>query len=344
MELISPRHIYCICPDTQTPLGGVRKIYNQVDILRDLGYNAFVLHAVLGFRCNWFQANTRIAYLVKTEDPIQTMDANGEISFLPPFGEGDILVIPDIHVEVVVPRLAEWNVRGVIFNQSPYLTFPSFPSLPITPYSASVDEDLQPLYLSERVLGTIVISKYSKQFLKSTYSNLAVYHVHCSINKKLFQYRLDKKKQIAYMPSKNPEASKNIITIIRERKRLKDWTFYPIENVPESQVAEIMKESALFLNFSYLEGFGLPPAEAMACGCVVIGYHGNGGREFFKRPYAHPIEAGDIVHFALTVEKIALEYDQHKAEGKLASDYILKQYSQEREREDFKLAWKALLT
>jgi hypothetical protein len=38
----------------------------------------------------------------------------------------------------------------------------------------------------------------------------------------------------------------------------------------------------LFVNLDYQEGFGLPSAEAMASACTVIGYHGMGGKEFYR--------------------------------------------------------------
>ena len=38
----------------------------------------------------------------------------------------------------------------------------------------------------------------------------------------------------------------------------------------------------IFLSFGHPEGFGLPLAEAAACGCYLIGYSGLGGREIFK--------------------------------------------------------------
>jgi hypothetical protein len=33
-----------------------------------------------------------------------------------------------------------------------------------------------------------------------------------------------------------------------------------------------------------VRGFRFPPAEAMLCGCVVVGYHGKGGQEYFFSP------------------------------------------------------------
>jgi hypothetical protein len=55
-------NIYILCPDTQQPIGGVKIIYQQIDILNQLGYNAFVLHTEKDFRCNWFNNTTAIAY------------------------------------------------------------------------------------------------------------------------------------------------------------------------------------------------------------------------------------------------------------------------------------------
>ena len=49
-----------------------------------------------------------------------------------------------------------------------------------------------------------------------------------------------------------------------------------------------MQESLLFLSFGFPEGFGLPVAEAFACGCAVIGYDGLGGRELFKYASQYP--------------------------------------------------------
>ena len=34
------------------------------------------------------------------------------------------------------------------------------------------------------------------------------------------------------------------------------------------------------LSCGHPEGFGLPLAEAIACGCLVVGYHGLAGRDF----------------------------------------------------------------
>ena len=55
--------IYYLCPDTNKPRGGVKVIYEHVDILNGAGFSACVLHQKKGFRCNWFDNLTTVSYL-----------------------------------------------------------------------------------------------------------------------------------------------------------------------------------------------------------------------------------------------------------------------------------------
>ena len=96
-----------------------------------------------------------------------------------------------------------------------------------------------------------------------------------------------------------------------------------------------MRESAVFLSFGHPEGFSLPPAEAMACGCVVIGYHGRGGREYFRPEFSYPIAMGDVVRYAETVEGLLTEFQQSpervQTMGRRASEFILSYCTLEQE-------------
>ena len=85
----------------------------------------------------------------------------------------------------------------------------------------------------------------------------------------------------------------------------------------------------------------------MACGCIVIGYHGMGGKEFFKPEFSFPIEVGDIIGFAKTVESVIKEYENNaitlQAKTKIAADYILHKYSLAREEYDIINTWEKIL-
>ena len=75
-----------------------------------------------------------------------------------------------------------------------------------------------------------------------------------------------------------------------------------MQGLTHAQVAERLRASRIYLAFTHQEGFGLPAAEAMACGNYVIGNHGQAGREFFDSAFSMPIETGNMLGFARAVE------------------------------------------
>lgn len=54
------------------------------------------------------------------------------------------------------------------------------------------------------------------------------------------------------------------------------------QGVPHRQVLHELSKHRYFLWLSPAEGFGLPPLEAMMCGCAVVGFHANGGLAYFE--------------------------------------------------------------
>jgi glycosyltransferase involved in cell wall biosynthesis len=115
----------------------------------------------------------------------------------------------------------------------------------------------------------------------------------------------------------------------------------------EAEVAAGMRDSLIYLSFSNQEGFSLSAMEAMACGCVVVGYHGIAASEYFKEEFCYPINSDDIINYAKTVEAVIKEYSENStrilAKGRKASEFILKTYSLEREANDVVNFWRGIL-
>ncbi len=63
------------------------------------------------------------------------------------------------------------------------------------------------------------------------------------------------------------------------KKILPAWIDY-MENASEKELVGIYSEAKIFISSSLMEGFALPPAEAMACGCAVAATDSGGIREF----------------------------------------------------------------
>ncbi len=291
--------IYFLCPDYTPPAGGIRKIYRYVDILNAAGTPACVLHQASPFRCDWFDNDTMIRYM-------------GEVTPR----HHDLLVIPEIFGPHAM-RLSP-GVPRVILNQNAYNTFVPYPESYTGPYA------------HEEAKGIIVVSEDNANYLRLAFPDVPVHRIVYAIDPDRYHYDpAVKKRQLAYMPRKNREDATQVLHILRARGL--DLPIVPIDGASEEDAARILRESAYFLSFGHPEGFGLPPAEAMACGCVVIGYHGNGGREFLRPPYAHPVETGDIVAYVCAVEQVLRQDPAGQAQR--AADYIHQHYTVEKERE-----------
>ena len=91
----------------------------------------------------------------------------------------------------------------------------------------------------------------------------------------------------------------------------------------------------------------MPPMEALASGCIVIGYHGGGGREYFKPEFSYPVEIGDFVGFSKAVEDALALFRKDPAaflqKGQQAALFIRENYSREGEERDVVEFWKKLV-
>jgi glycosyltransferase involved in cell wall biosynthesis len=70
-----------------------------------------------------------------------------------------------------------------------------------------------------------------------------------------------------------------------------------LDKVDEATVAAMLSASSIFLSFSDFEGLPLPPLEAALAGNLVIGYTGQGAREYWEAPNFLEINQGDIQGF-----------------------------------------------
>jgi glycosyltransferase involved in cell wall biosynthesis len=60
---------------------------------------------------------------------------------------------------------------------------------------------------------------------------------------------------------------------------LPPWVRYH-QNPPQAMIRHLYNEAAVFMSPSWIEGWGLPPAEAMACGCAVVATDIDGHSEY----------------------------------------------------------------
>ena len=258
-------------PDTNIPVGGIRKIYEYADALRRGGYDAQVVHERRGFKgVDWFEHDVPV---VHRKDITPRPD--------------DVLVIPEVWGKCI-PRIAPGLLK-VVLSQNIYL---------------AADEH----FTHEEVAAIVVVAEHSRRFSATAYPGKRIERIHNGIDPAEF-YPRPKTKSVAFMPRKRRKQTELVLGALERRGALAGWTVTPIDAVSASETAKVLGEAHVFLSFSEREGFALPPLEAMASGCLVIGYDGQVGAECFQDRWCFPVQDDDMLGFVETAEQVLQRFD-----------------------------------
>lgn len=308
--------IYYVCPvNHQVPTGGVKKIYDHVDMLNESGFDAAVVQGVRGFRPSWFANETRVVS--------------------PPFtvSSADVLVFPEILGSILTSAVP--GAHRVSLNQAVYNTFVAVPE----------NESGHPYSVSANLLGAIVVSEDSRDYVRYGWPDVPVHWVRHGIDPNVWRAGSGpRRREIVYLPRKRHAVSRQVIGLMRERGVLAGWDVTALDGLEHREVAVILRRAALYLHVSDLEGFGMPVLEALSSGCHVMGFTGMGGRELFGADHAIRVPENDVLALAETLEQWLLDHGSGDVAPNLAgADFARREYPPHRERESLVAAWEALL-
>ena len=261
LEPVMNRRIIYLLDAAVAPAGGFAVIYKHVEILSEHGFNAFVGLARMP-DIDFYKSRAPI--LIHNDNIIAQ--------------KGDIYVIPE-PFQNYMEALKSAPCKKIMFCQNHYYL----------PFSGNYN-----LGFSEFSVDSVLISSQSiASYLGSVYGLKNLPLIPYSIDNKFFP-SANKLRQIAYMPRKLPDEAKFIqASFKRLFKEFQDIPWVSIHGVSTDIAAKILSESAFFLSLSHRESFGLPPLEAMASGCLVAGFHGDGGREYMHRNNGWWADPGD---------------------------------------------------
>ncbi|WP_229068343.1 glycosyltransferase [Actinoplanes sp. DH11] len=304
--------IYYLTPDEASPAGGIRVIYRHVDLLNAAGRAAAVLHDRPGFRVGWFANETRV---------VSARDVT--------LGTGDLLVVPEFYG----PGLGALpdGCRTVVFNQNAYQTFDRVPfgtTGPGAPYAGVGGLE-----------ALLTVSQDNAALLRHAFPGLPVHEARVVVDERLFHPGdAPAGRRIGFMPRRRAREQEQLLHILRNRGVLDGWELVPIDGLSEAQTAGVLRTCAVFLSFSEREGFGLPPAEAMASGAYVVGFTGLAGRDFFDPAYCAPVAEADLLAFAVAVEDALRRHREDPAAltaaGRAAAKQIHARYHEDGLRQD----------
>lgn len=157
---------------------------------------------------------------------------------------------------------------------------------------------------------------------------------------------VQRKLQIAYMPRKRANEAiyiKGLFKSLYPQYRQIEWV--AVENRTREQCAPILQESAIFIALSFTEGLGLPPLEAMAAGCLVAGFHGQGGIEYARKNNGFWVDEGDYDTFAAQIAR-AIETALNPEAFEIMQSSAIEtanQFSQPQFTKQLMTAWQSIL-
>lgn len=298
-----------LCPLASHPIGGVKVIYKHAEALKNAGFEAYIHHPEdHSFQCKWFDHN---------------VDFRTEKHFA---GPDDFIVIPEVWAPTLSKFCIDNHLRYAIFVQNGYYLNTS------TGHVRSEFSDLS--YVYERADLILSISDDTSKLLMLTFSKVdpkKIVRLLPSVSAR-FQPG-EKKNTISFMPRKLPWHADQVQFYLRESLP-KNWTMAPIDKKNEIETAEILATSSIFLSFCEQEGCPLPPLEAAFSGNVVVGYTGQGAKEYFAKPLFREIENGNFHDFAKAVLAAIVDVETgllHSHTFKNQFDVLRKNYSNESE-------------
>ncbi len=300
-------NFFYYCPAVKNPTGGVKVIYQHAQLLNEMGNNAWVIHPRSNFKCTWFEHNT----------PIWDK---------PSIASNDHLIVAEVDTLDLSRLLIKEQIRFSIFVQNGYGI-----SRGISTEAVKLVDEVY-----EKSQSILSISSDTSDVIATYFPNVAnkIIRVQPTVPSCLFSMGSwhEKENLITFMPRKNSDHAEMVLFGLQSWLP-SNWRIQPINKVSEKEVSNLLRKSKIFLSFSSFEGFGLPPLEAALSGNYVIGYHGNGGKEYWNPPVFQEIYPYDIKSFIKAIklrvtalEKTAIEYcgesiDFHSIIQKLTDTY-----------------------
>ena len=285
------------------PSGGAKIIYRHSDIINNLGIKDIkseVLHIKKSKISKFKMSIQKILKIQKIEPGWKFSDIcvaknykskwiNNSIRIRNTFDfdkKNDFIILPEIWAHFAEEFLIKKNIKYAIFVQNGYAMN----------YTSNKKKLISAYRNAEFILS---YSKDISQCVRAVFNTNPnkIIKTNISINS---GKKFNKKNVITYMPRKLLNHSNNLLFFLQPNLP-KNWIIKSIDQLNQEQTFDLLKESRIFLSFSDMEGLGMPPLEAAILGNKVIGYTGQGGNEYWKRPLFEKIESGNIMKFFKTI-------------------------------------------
>lgn len=243
---MAERIVYLSWPATEIA-GGIKLAFRHVEALREAGLEAVVATPGAAHP-SWFE----------TEAPLIDVSAVRR--------DDDVLVFPENH-HGMLKSFAQWENRKLVFCQNQFMVFRGLGG--------------QNDYADFGVTGIICGGHSAADFCRRRFPSQPIAIVPVFIDQNVFHFQSQKRLQIALTPRKRPLEAAFIRDLFRaDNPEFRSIPWVQISGLSEQKVAEVLKDTAVYLSLCRFESVGLTILEAFACGCATAGFTGFGAREY----------------------------------------------------------------
>jgi len=242
------RRVLFIAPRSSGPAGGVKVLLEHAAVLRSSGIDVLVL--------------TRDAEHVRHDWGMDAPIHVGAVEGRP----GDLYVWPETFNSRQLQVSPRGDVHNVLLVQNQFYLF-NF----LRDGSGLADLPLA---------GVAATSIACKRYLETYCDVENVPVIPCGVETGPVDSSA-KKDWIAVMPRKRSHEAAFIKNHFRRRfSEFKHFEWVEIDDMTHAEVMGTLRQARVSLSLQRFEGLGLPALEAMASGCLVAGFTGQGGEEY----------------------------------------------------------------
>lgn len=271
--------------DHAVPAGGIRVVYAMVEALNRGGVEAAVWHASKGFRATWFEHDVPV---------VSGLTRRLEV--------GDVLVMPEIGGARYQPLTR--GAKVVMLNQAHFFTTSG----------AGVERPDSSGYPGWPNCEAVVVTSKAVErlVLALTGDRVPVLRVGLPVDDEFF-VESDKERIIVALSGRRHDELVLLAHLLDRSNDLPDgWRFRVVGGLARAELGSLLARAAVFVSTADHDGFSLPGAEALAAGCDVVGFHGDGAREYMLPEFTTVVDDPDLVALRDAVVAAAREYDQDR--------------------------------
>jgi len=242
------KRIYVCCPGNSVT-GGPELLHQLVDALRSRGNNAHIVYYPFdkAFQIpeKYTHYNVAVAASDECGDGIVILPEE-RTAFVDHFVNSDIYIWW-LSVDSYFGKSSRHNGRSYFKYIKRLLNGRSKPMSSLKKYKHLVQSEYAKHFLKRHNIDSLLLSDYLNE---AHFSNT--------------QYRFDRKNQVLYNPKKGYRVTSKLI------KAFPSIQFIPLQNMSPEEVAAILRESKVYIDFGSHPGKDRFPREAAMAGCCVI--------------------------------------------------------------------------